>query len=989
MEFLSAVVTKIAELLIAPISQWLCYLFEYDNNIKTMENKQQKLLLTKCSVQNSVDSARRGGEEIEALVTTWLKMADETTEEARKIVPVEERAFEKVSYCLAPQGEVSRRQMDYMDFDSRMPTARGLLEALGDANTNVIGVWGMAGAGKTTLVTTNIPGILQLVRELARQAKDKKLFDEVAIAHVTHSPDPRRIQGEIADMLDLKLDAETERGRAVRLMHILSGHKKTLVILDDIWKKLDLEEIGIPRTEYCKVILKSRDKNLLSCEMGTQKDFGLGELPESEAWNLFQMMVGDCVKDSNLRYCPHASDRCHMHDVVRDVATFIASRDHNMLVLRDNGGLKKWPDVDALKRCTTFSIQGGDIHELPNDMECPDLRFLCVSSDQSLQIPETFFKGMGKLQVLNLTEMKLLSLSSSLSFLGKLQTLCLEIGLLTHLRLLNLSNCSKLEVIPPNVLSSLVELEELYMGSSFVQWEIEGPNSERNNASLAELKHLSQLITLEIEITDVRNLPKDLSFEKLERYAISIGDHVWDSSNKHEASKALKLKLNTSFQLEVGIKMLLERVEDLYLDELKGVKSLLIREGFQQVKHLHIQNNLEIKYITNSRMPHVAFPALETFLLKNMTSLEEICRGQLPVTLSFRNLRIVKVEQCNKLKFIFSSSMAGNLDQQLQELEHLPKLMGFLITQNPFITDAGEIILEEKLHFHMPILHEQVVFPILESLIMSSVNLVEMEQNQHPERSSCILRNSQATSRFGNLSHLKVQGIGNIKYMLPFSIARFMVQLKYLDVSECEVMEEILVVEELGVKDEITPEVLFPRLERLCLKDLPILKRFCFRSNIEFPSLKELEIKNCPKVETFVSKPLGSDMTINKELRGMSAEETPLFVKQPFFNEEVVFPILERLELSSVNLLEIEQNQHPERSSCILRNSQATSRFENLSDLEVQGIGNIKYILPFSIARFMVQLKHLHVIKCEVMEEILVVDEFGVKDEITPEVLFP
>jgi hypothetical protein len=58
-----------------------------------------------------------------------------------------------------------------------------------------------------------------------------------------------------------------------------------------------------------------------------------------------------------------------------------------------------------------------------------------------------------------------------------------------------------------------------------------------------------------------------------------------------------------------------------------------------------------------------------------------------------------------------------------------------------------------------------------------------------------------------------VQGIGNIKYILPFSIARFMVQLKHLHVIECEAMEEILVVEELGVQDEITPEVLFPRLE--------------------------------------------------------------------------------------------------------------------------------------------------------------------------------
>jgi hypothetical protein len=37
-----------------------------------------------------------------------------------------------------------------------------------------------------------------------------------------------------------------------------------------------------------------------------------------------------------------------------------------------------------------------------------------------------------------------------------------ETGLLTRLRLLDLSNCSKLEGIPPNVLSRLVALEELY-----------------------------------------------------------------------------------------------------------------------------------------------------------------------------------------------------------------------------------------------------------------------------------------------------------------------------------------------------------------------------------------------------------------------------------------------------------------------------------------------------------------------------------------------
>jgi hypothetical protein len=310
--------------------------------------------------------------------------------------------------------------------------------------------------------------------------------------------------------------------------------------------------------------------------------------------------------------------------------------------------------------------------------------------------------------------------------------------------MLDLSNCTKLEVIPPNVLSRLIQLEELYVGNSFTQWEVEGLNNER--ASLAELKHLSQLTTLEVHIPDANMLPKDLLFEKLKRYKIFIGD-VWDWSDKHENSRALKLKLNTSFQLESGIKMLLNGIEDLCLDELKGVKSIIYEldtEGFQQLKHLHVQNNVEIKYIIDLRglvIDYIVFPALEIFSLKNMNNLEEICHGQLPLT-SFRNLRIVKVEHCEKLKFVFSSSIAKGLSQ-LQELEirecsimgaivlkeeagvedrdmillpqlrhlvlhRLPKLMSFLSTQKSVINDAGEIIPECDLDFHMPILLDQV-----------------------------------------------------------------------------------------------------------------------------------------------------------------------------------------------------------------------------------------------------------------------------------------
>ncbi|KAG6700522.1 hypothetical protein I3842_08G116200 [Carya illinoinensis] len=1024
MEIVISIVAKIAEYTIAPIGQWLCYSFHYNSNTENLKNQEENFRDFKNRLQHSVEAAIRNGDEIEDDVNKWLTKADHIIElattqlceiekeastrnsnvaclnlkhrhqlsrEAKKMVEnisnhVENGNFDRVSYRPASEGMETRRNMDYIAMKSRMIAVKGIMEALGDANINMIGLWGMPGVGKTTLM-----------REVARKVKEDKLFDEVALANVTQSPNLRRIQGEIADMLDLKLDVETIRGRAIRLRKRLTTNKKRIVvILDDIWEKLDLEAIGIDPCKGCKVVLVSRQHNLLSSEMGAQKDFGIEVLPEKEAWELFEKMAGDSIKDPNLRFiatevakecdglpialvtvskalrnkklsfkhlesqeiqylfllveillwlglfhgintledarnrlyrqlhnlkdscllqdCPHKSDHCHMHDVVRDVATLIASKDYDMLFMSD-----EWPDMDALKRCKAFSIRGGAIHQLPNELECPELRFLFVDGrDHFLQITDNFFQGMDKLKVLDLTAMKFSSLPSSLLLLRNLQTLCLdgcelgdisaieelenlvilslldsnisalprEIGLLVHLQLFDLSNYFKLEVIPPNVLSRLVELEELYMENSFVQWETEGLYTKRsNNANLAELKYTLRLITLEIHILDACMLPKVLRFEKLERYNILVGD-VWDWSDKHECSRTLKLKLKTSFQSEVGIKMLLNRIECLYLDELKGIKSVLReldREGFQQLKHLYIQNNDEIKYIISSPMhiSTISFPTLETFILKNMTGLEDICHGQLHST-SFRNLRVVKVENCEKLKFAFPSSVAMGLSQlqelQIREcsimgaivekeegeiedtdmiffpqlhhlaLEHLPKLISFFRTKNLFTTDAREIVSEGTLDFNMPILHEQGVLQINNH--GSNVQVSKFVNLGGYERGNSHRRNSSRRNYEGGV----------------------------------------------------------PSTRCLTLKDLPNLKRFCIGCNIQFPSLENLVIDHCPKLVTFIYNPSSSSATTIQEIIQTNVEERPPTIMQPLFNVENLrsfFPASVARSLTQLENLEI------------------------------------------------------------------------------------
>ena len=66
----------------------------------------------------------------------------------------------------------------------------------------MLGVYRMGGIGKTTLA-----------KEVARKAKNGKLFDQIVFTEVSQNPNIKKIQGEIAFKLGLKFDEESESGR--------------------------------------------------------------------------------------------------------------------------------------------------------------------------------------------------------------------------------------------------------------------------------------------------------------------------------------------------------------------------------------------------------------------------------------------------------------------------------------------------------------------------------------------------------------------------------------------------------------------------------------------------------------------------------------------------------------------------------------------------------------------------------------------------------
>ncbi|TXG69303.1 hypothetical protein EZV62_004238 [Acer yangbiense] len=733
------------------------------------------------------------------------------------------------------------------------------------------------------------------------------------------------------------------------------------------------------------------------------------------------------LKSSSLLLDTPDSEWFSIHDVVRDVGRAIAFKDHNKFIVIDDVIPREWKDQNTMKNCTSISFH--DITKLPNkELDCPLLKFLYMKGKNKYsKIPDNFFIGMSNLRVLHLIKMELSPYPLSLCCLVNLQTLCLnrswlrdmgfitnikdleilvlsctieqlptEIGHLTQLRVLDLSNCYKLKIVPPSIISKLTQLEELYLDYRFDNWHVEGLDNESGNASLDELKHLSQLTILQISILDHKMVPKGLFSQKLQRYNICIG---WSCRSKYGTSKRLKLESDAAIVLEDGVITQLKGIEELCLYGRQSVKNALYEldsDGFPQLKHFDIRNNPDLVYIVDSskewELPCDAFPLLETLSLTNLIGLEKICHGQLTPN-SFCQLRTINVDRCDNLKSMFSLSIAKHLSQlqdisvsncknmediftigrrndinsneendrvvldQLHSLSlsTLPKLRSFCSEAEVFASTSNEIILED---IPMPLFDGKVQLPNLKTLnlrelqdlyikdckaLEAIIRIDELGNNvEHPSLKKLKVEKCPEVKAFifnidkvsfPNLEEILIFYLNNLemiwhkdsmknaqhcqklhrvdinrckslKTLFPLSTARNLFQLKNLEVTRCNGIEEIVAKE--GAEDAAARTFVFPQLTCLTLEDLQELK--CFYPGIhtiEWPVLKGLKLIGCEKIDELFALEL---FTFQKNIleRQLDIPEQPLsMVKKVFSN-------LETLSLDGNSSRMIFQSQFPE-----------------------------------------------------------------------------
>ncbi|XVF79140.1 hypothetical protein PTKIN_Ptkin14bG0196000 [Pterospermum kingtungense] len=312
----NAVGTLMVDYLVKPVERRLHYLFRFKKIVEELQEQEKKLSTEHSRVLEDVKEAKLQTQTqvIMKYVEDWMKEAENVQFDARCLESIADKnkrwfcwcphwcwryklskKMEKKTVAIRKLVEDSKFEryghratlpgIEFMASKGCFPSKSSasafnkIMEALKGNEVNMIGVWGMGGVGKTTLV-----------KVVGGKVKEEQLFDRVIKVVVSRPPiNIEQIQNKMADFIDLKFEKKTPEGKAEELWLRLEK-EKFLIILDDLWSKLDLEKIGIPfdkNCKGCKIILTTRRKQVCEC-MESQVVVSLGIFDEGEAWKLFK-----------------------------------------------------------------------------------------------------------------------------------------------------------------------------------------------------------------------------------------------------------------------------------------------------------------------------------------------------------------------------------------------------------------------------------------------------------------------------------------------------------------------------------------------------------------------------------------------------------------------------------------------------------------------------------------------------------------------------
>ncbi|GAY60970.1 hypothetical protein CUMW_206190 [Citrus unshiu] len=645
------------------------------------------------------------------------------------------------------------------------------------------------------------------------------------------------------------------------------------------------------------------------------------------------------LKDSSLLLDTDDDRFVKMHDVVRDVALWIGSEEKKFFTSKVSIGLAERAREEGLEQYGGISLVGNGKEELPSCLECPSLHILRLENteyDNKLQVPEHFFKEMSALKVVTIiggvlslkslqflaNKLRVLQLIrcevTDASFLGKLRTLQIlylekspieipdEFGdELSRLKLLYIATGS----ISPITINKFPQLEEFY--GVIKNWEVEGMSSEESYAGHAELKSQPD--------GSVVCLPKDFSFQKLQRYRISEVDSFGYEIDR--GTRYLSIEKNHPKATLVIFSALYPELENLYLKRVRCCHNIvpsIDERGLNELTVLDVTDCKDLECIMDAyKSPHgksgnlVMLSRLAKLYMSELPELKWIWKAPAQHVISLQSLTELSVSECNNLTYIFTLSQARSL-VQLKSLEvsyckRLECIVEAKFDHNEREISVGDgntiFALPSLIKLRFKDLPELISFcsenyystwPALEVLDLSgcpklTVNSTELEANlQYLGEKLRILQVGKCTHLRDTIDALLKHGFKNL---------------------------EELGIEELGVHVAFQVEAiiaegqenkLFPCLKTLWLQNLRELQVLLYHEgpahNFSLQNLTELTVMGCTKLRRLLSSTLARnllqlevlDVCYCWELEQIIDEDEDQDHLQP-----VCFPKLTRIDVSS------------------------------------------------------------------------------------------
>ncbi|KAK3424914.1 hypothetical protein EUGRSUZ_F01653 [Eucalyptus grandis] len=871
-----------------------------------------------------------------------------------------------------------------------------ILEYLIGNQVSRLGIYGMGGVGKTTIM-----------EHIHNRLLEEASFDNVLWITVSQNFNAQKVQDDIWKALTSGTLYEKDvRKRAAMLSDRLTRKGRSAIILDDVWERFDLKEVGIPIKAYgIKLVLTTRSFDVC-CQMHCQEKIKIKPLSNIEAEGLFleelgsemaldletkavaKSIVKECAglpiaivtmarsmqgvtdlfewKDSLVklresemeqtdmekdvlmklefsynRLGNHEVQQCflscalypedelidkfelieffidqgliggcglNMREKQYDRGLTILNKLENVCLLEDHGSKIKMHDLirdmalhimsatsivksgkrlrwippeeywtDALEK---VSLMHNDIREFPLNMSpnCPKLSTFLLNESLLVDvvIPNSFFKQLWGLKVLNLSGCQLTELPNSISDLINLRALLLRgcsklfripyLGKLRSLRKLDLYGCFRLETLKG--LEMLINLRYLDLSWTRIERFPKGTMGD-----LLNLQYLKVKVVNGEDITKLRALETlECYFEDVDGFNKCVGiikqidpcfyDLVMGQENSHfhvkvsgdvrfgNCRRSVDIH-NCSFAIVTGGR------------ESNGI-CILIPQDVQ---------TLTARYCIGTTNLSSMGPLenLEVLFIKQWENLQVLCGGQdeeeiniqgspAPTSnpLLFPSLSVLKICRCQKLEYLFGHGSKFYLPH-LREIEiyYCEEMVGITAA----ITSP-------------PPPHSPQAFPSLEAISIEGCDKIERVLESEwlpyfPNLKRIKVKFCRNMIEIGPppstpveeipLEFLMVQVCNNMRNLFPHEWLIHLRNLQSIRVYCCEGMVEMISRAGQGQEGSIMTPVnnthssfqssnFLPKLKCLELFDLPQLKSIC-EGLISCDSMEAIAVYKCPELD--------------------------------------------------------------------------------------------------------------------------------------------